>query len=296
MFIADRIIYLQMHKTGCSHITKILSRAVPGEIRESHSKLTFDPGNRSIIGSVRNPWDWYVSLWAYGCAGKGALYSALTTPKKSARNLARALIRALPNLAEAYRSLSRWLAIDDTRYKLWSGLYGDPQDVRLFRRWLAFSLSEEGKKDFIEGYAESNLRTFAGFMTYRFVSLYADYEKWNEHGQHLSDLNHLKAFFDRFSIVDRTIHLETLEHDLFKILKELGYEVGSGIVGEGDRTNSSKHLFYKEYYDEVTEGLVADQERFIIERYGYSPPSASADCGTTSATIEAGSSAASSRP
>ena len=108
------------------------------------------------------------------------------------------------------------------------------------------SLSEEGKKDFIEGYAESNLRTFAGFMTYRFVSLYADYEKLNEHGQRLNDLNRLNAFFDRFSIVNRTIHLETLPHDLFKILNELGYKVDSEIVGQGDRTNSSKHLFYKD--------------------------------------------------
>ena len=69
MFEADRLLYIDLHKTGCSHIGRLLQETVGGRRLGKHNRPSAMPTDRMIIGSVRNPWDWYVSLWAFGCKG-----------------------------------------------------------------------------------------------------------------------------------------------------------------------------------------------------------------------------------
>ena len=38
MFIADRLIYVELPKTACTHIGKLLALVVPGEQRGKHNK------------------------------------------------------------------------------------------------------------------------------------------------------------------------------------------------------------------------------------------------------------------
>ena len=82
MFISNKLVYLELHKTGCSHIRRILSIALDGELAGKHNKATKDlfTERRVFVGSVRNPWAWYVSLWGYGCDGNGVLHQRLTRP------------------------------------------------------------------------------------------------------------------------------------------------------------------------------------------------------------------------
>ena len=270
MFINDRLIYLQMRKTGCTHITKLLSNNLDGEMRAKHSKLTFDPGKRVIIGSVRNPWDWYVSLWAFGCSGKGAFFHKITKPNETAKTLARLITSSFPNPRVTFRSFNHWLRTPERNYEKWKHLYGDPMDVGLFREWIKYGLSDTGKAELIEYYPYSKLSTFAGFMTYRFVSLYSNNREWNTVGKYIDNQADLREFFDRQKIIDRIVHMENLEQDLLQILRDIGYELT--LIEEKNRTNSSKHLSYKKYYDQETEELVAAEEKFIIDEYGYVCP------------------------
>src|SRR4051812_35017204 len=71
MFVSDRLIYIQMQKTASTHIARVLAEVVGGEQHQQHIRLRGDRDGRLVVVSVRSPWDWYVSLWAYGCRGGG---------------------------------------------------------------------------------------------------------------------------------------------------------------------------------------------------------------------------------
>lgn len=245
-----------MQKTGCTHIARLLQEYVGGRTLQKHARLASGPGDRVVIGSVRDPWDWYVSLWAFGCAGEGALYHLLTNPKFAERASARTSDIQPPG----------------GNHEKWRELYGDPRDVDLYRSWLDFFLSDSGKCDLPEGYAESPLSKFCGFMTYRFVFLYTNNSKWIEIGKSVDDDKKLQEFFEEHNVIDRMVYMENLERDLFQILRDIGYEGIHGIERPRSRTNSSKHLRYQEYYNGEAEDLVAKEEKFIIDRYGYKRP------------------------
>ncbi len=78
MYVADRLVFVELHKTGGTHIGTWLSRLAPGEQVGKHNRVPPALRDRFVIGSVRNPWDWYVSLWGYGCDSKGAVFQTVT--------------------------------------------------------------------------------------------------------------------------------------------------------------------------------------------------------------------------
>jgi hypothetical protein len=88
MIVNEKLIYLMMQKTGCSHIAKLILQTVGGERIGTHNKLTDYNTGKYIIGSIRNPWDWYVSLWAYGCRGKGRVRRFFEDRIRPARHMA----------------------------------------------------------------------------------------------------------------------------------------------------------------------------------------------------------------
>ena len=59
MFISKKLCYLELHRTGSTHISKVLKKYIPeGEIIGSHNRATeevYNSGNLKFIGSVRNP-------------------------------------------------------------------------------------------------------------------------------------------------------------------------------------------------------------------------------------------------
>lgn len=79
MFLCDELIYIQMQQTGCTHIASILGRLVNGELIGKHNPASPDQirHTRFFLSSIRNPWDWYLSLWTYGVSRKGALWERL---------------------------------------------------------------------------------------------------------------------------------------------------------------------------------------------------------------------------
>ena len=82
MFVNDRIAYLQLQKTASTHIAQLFREYVGGESLSKHSRLRDEHGDRHIVGSIRNPLDWYVSLWAHGCRNRGALVATALHEEK----------------------------------------------------------------------------------------------------------------------------------------------------------------------------------------------------------------------
>ena len=84
MYLSKDLCYLELHRTGSVHILKLLEKYFPGGKKIGmHNRANKETYNSKIffLGSIRNPWDWYVSLWGKGCDGWGDLYTRLTTKK-----------------------------------------------------------------------------------------------------------------------------------------------------------------------------------------------------------------------
>ena len=75
MLITDKLVYLELHKTGCTFTRLVLAELFSDSCRivGKHNLVETIPQDvlgdfetKTKIGNIRNPWDWYVSLWAFG--------------------------------------------------------------------------------------------------------------------------------------------------------------------------------------------------------------------------------------
>ena len=205
MYLADRLAFVELHKTGCSHILRLLKRLVPGVQTGKHTgpKPEHHAPERAFIGSIRNPWDWYVSLWAYGFGGEGAVYSA-----------------AMKNAPER-----------------WRDCYADVDSPACFQAWLAQMHSPAHWPDFAPGYGQMPLSQFAGFMSFRFLSLYCDGPL-----RPLDSMEALRRHVQNHSFISHYIRNERLEEDFIEVLAACGQaltdEQQAYVRGAG-RTNTS---------------------------------------------------------
>jgi len=260
MFIGEKLIYLQMQKTGCTYIANLLKDNIGGNIIGKHNWLIDYNVDKIIIGSIRNPWHWYVSLWAYGCMKKGGLYNRLTnrrTPFK--KNIKRFEFHyALNDLVKPI--------------KQWKGCYIDPESGENFRTWLKQIYNPNRKWDLGEGYAKYKFSDSVGFMTHRYCQLHHRNYRSNSTKRSLTSVEDLFEYDKENNLLDYVIKMENMEIDLTRILKKLGYinALKTNLLPEN--LNKSEHHEVAYYYDTKTINLVRERERFIIEKFGYNPP------------------------
>lgn len=269
MYVADQLIYLQLQKTASTHIASLLPNYLKGEQIGKHAPLTFDPGDRLVVGSIRNPWDWYVSLWSYGCQQKGAIYSELTSDRASSAWSHVRLMAKRPRLWPVLpKVLLRDFRKDRTR---WTSFYEDSQNPDLFRRWLTRILTGRNLTYLEEGYPFFAMADFCGLMTFRFLRLFSDYPKRNRQLHRLRSRSDLEAFYTSASISKNFIRLETLEKDLSVVLNRVGCKVGPEDLFR-EKSNASKRRSFTYYYDSGTAALVRDKDGFVCDLFGYEYP------------------------
>jgi hypothetical protein len=269
MFTNDKLVYLQLHKTGCTHITALLKEHVGGSMDNKHSRYKQAKDDRLFIGSVRNPWAWYVSLWAYGCKGLGNIFNAVS------RTRWQHLTRRAPISEGGWKSYYWRLlraAQSGGRAGAWRSCYADANDPALFRKWLGLMYSHAGRRDLTEGFPYSTISQFAGILTYRYCDLYFAWSDWREQRHKVATLEELEALDARSCLIDYMIRTESLESDLLAALKLAGYrldpETEQDIHGAA-KSNTSSHRPYSEYYDDQSRQLVAQHESLIIAKHDY---------------------------
>jgi len=252
MFISERLIFLQLQKTGCTHITKLLSSMLGGHVATKHSRLPqwLENDRRYILGSIRNPWDWYISLWAYGCSGEGALYHRLTKP---------------------------WIADQHNEIaKLWRPLYANPNDSNLFRQWLHLMMDINRSSELGESYVDTRINQFTGFYSFRYLSIFCTNTAHlftQNAPENLQALQRFDAQYNRLKFCVRNEHLET---DLIHALSQCELGLSDNFAAQirsAEKTNVSlRQRSLTHYYDESCVNLVAEKDQFIIDKYAYQPP------------------------
>ncbi len=269
MFLSNKICFLELHRTGSTHISKLLKKYIPeGNQVGFHNRATKDIYNSNLffLGSVRNPWDWYVSTWGKGCDKIGITYKLLTQKKINFKNLG---LRTKPWLSPYifYQRLNK--PADE-----WLELYSDPKNKENFKRWLKLFLK---KRIFDEqsGYGLSDITKFCGHLSFRYLTLFLkdDRKLYNNSIKNFSDLKNLDQ---QDNVLDYAIKSENLEKEFLDFLIKLEIK-----INEQDKKNmynlektnkSNRDHNYLSYYDQNTIDLVSEKEKLIIEKYNYGTP------------------------
>jgi hypothetical protein len=272
MFVSDKIVFLELQKTGCTHIRNLLMEIVGGKFVERHIQAhpsLFTDG-RFFLGSVRDPWEWHVSLWAYCCDGRGDLFGNVTTSGVRLRD-------------RGWRRHPFSIFIDvlnsrpNRHAEEWKRTLHDVNDPGAFRQWLYLLHDEEYSPDVGDRYWQFPLKRFAGLLTYRYLRVFTCRKGELGSLQAISTSDQLKEHDSRNGFIDYFIRNERLEADLLDALRLANIEVPqqrAADMASRPRTNaSSRKKGSRFYYDAATEKLVGERDRFIIEKFGYSAPS-----------------------
>ena len=114
-----KILFVKLHKSAGTTIRVAISHSGLKLINKGHlqlSRYSIDE-HTFVVGNIRNPYSQYVSLWAYGCRRRGALYNRITK-----------------------------------KYKDKSYLYESYKNIENFQEWLKLVLSPEICRDESIGY------------------------------------------------------------------------------------------------------------------------------------------------
>ncbi|WP_299356342.1 hypothetical protein [uncultured Shimia sp.] len=265
MFISSNLVFLELHKTGTTHVQKILDEVLDGDIRGKHNQLkrtVFDQ-NTLYLGSIWNPWAWYCSLWSYGCDSAGMLYGKLT---RTRRRLGRPL-HWMSRPRETYGETLRLPSKD------WRETYRDARDPEAFRTWLKMLLDSPHRRDIGEGYGSSPVSSVCGLMTYRYLRLFCTFRGEDAALKKLLSAQEVERYEQQNNFITHFVRTESLERDLFAILSESGITLSDAAedkVLNMPKTNSSvRPLGLADYYDEETAALVARKDWILIDKFGY---------------------------
>lgn len=249
MFLSQNLVFIELHKTGCTHIGKLLARFVGGQQIGKHNPAppAIIGSGRKFLGSVRNPWDWYVSLWAFGCSKQGSVYDHTTAPLKLATQVPGAITRA----------------------REWQRCYADARSASAFRDWLYMLHDEKYRGDIGEGYSASSLSRIAGLLSYRYMYLFCRFTQVD-----FPSIETLKDYERRNCYVDFFIRNEHLEEDFIDALRRAGVAITgqdcSTILSMGRTNVSPRRRDMAYYYDDSTARLVSENDRLVIDRFSYS--------------------------
>merc|ERR1712216_202551 len=203
---------------------------------------TSGPKRPFVVGAIRHPCEYYVSLWAFSSGGPIDI-----------------VVRSLP-------SLQQYLGRDKDSH------YASPADIARFRKWVRHLSGPEfnllSTRFWFSYFKDRNpCRAFEGDVCVGSRSKYAAMED-----EIRSDLSAMNVS----SVADCWIQTVTLEADFEACLKK--YEALTGVpidwrrffeLKETRYRNKSKRAKCREYFDEETMSFVMERDRLIVEKFGY---------------------------
>ena len=157
---SDTFVDLALQKTGSTFIVSTLSDLLGAQVvGAKHGRLLDQERSKFVFGSIRNPWDLYVSLRSDGCQGEGKMRK-----KATQRNLAAAR-RQLPRLGPLVHAATKPTG-------RWRAHYSEPHSPEKFRRWLVDVHTPWRAAEFEPAFGATRMRRVAGFATYRYCDVY----------------------------------------------------------------------------------------------------------------------------
>tara|TARA_Y100000590_G_C15666564_1_gene994678 strand:+ start:175 stop:1023 length:849 start_codon:yes stop_codon:yes gene_type:complete len=267
MFLSDKICYLELTRSGSTHIHKLLKSYIPEGKQIGHhgpAEKNIINSSRFFLGSVRNPWDWYVSVWSFGCDQGGSVWYQLTQKKVYFTQLGFFLkpwLFPYVFLQQFSKPLNRWRS-----------LFSDAQNTDNFREWLKLLLGNSRLYDVGHGYGFSSIYKFSGLMTYLYVTLHSSRRK-QIYKNKINSKEQLVKFDKKYNFINYTIKNENLESNFIEFLSlakiKIDEKEKEKIYNLKRTTASSNKRNLNDYYDQECLDLVQEKEKLIIDKYNY---------------------------
>lgn len=274
MITTSHLVFLQMQKTGSTHTDRMLRENFDATyIAPKHARSDqIDPAGRLVAGGIRNPFDLYVSMWAFGCLGKGGPRNNQLREKKpnAIRKGKSTRLNMLPfELPEASR-MAHFEAEKARDIAFWARLYADPDDAGAFREWLHLIHAPEHRFASMHDYGHCPWHGEIGLYTYLCSFLYVG----NIEDLFPVETDGLGRFdYTRLSRVDQYIRMENIVEDLLKALRMAGHDVTPAIVDAittADPTNASaRSRDFMAFYDDASIELVKARDGKLAAMFGY---------------------------
>jgi len=233
MIVTNRFVFIHMHKTGGQTLNDVIADCVPG-CREvgyhfPRSEVPAEARALPVVGMVRNPWDWYVSWYAFNKRPNihNQLYHVVSD---GGRENFRETVTNLVNLGS------------------------DGPAHAAHREELMARLPETLQGNRAAGLTKSSIRELAesgsGYYSWLFDRMIGDTA-------------------DDATLVGRFENLDDDFLAIMNRLgvPEAG-ALGKALAGRR-RKNASRHSHYSHYYDDELRDLVAVRDRRLIDAYGY---------------------------
>lgn len=265
MIFTEKSVFLELAKTGSTYARYILLQ-MPGSenVGKKHNIFSqLKPKNRerfsqSIkVASIRNPFEYYVSLYGFACSKRGGLYTR---------------VMKRPDYLSFYHPGHLFtMTVAFLRWRSeWRKVLQDANSIENFKRFLYLLLEQNptgagfhyglcSAYRYIGYYTHDYLRT----CTYDFIPSVGSFSSFADFEEHQQE----KYF------VDVMLRNESMRNDLLDRASDIGFSrdmVKAAIDNKPARSKtSSKHRPWQEYYDAETKKLVEEKERLIIEKFNY---------------------------
>lgn len=233
MIITDSFVFIHMHKTGGQTLNDIIQRCIPHHqvigYHYPRCEIPAEFAKLPVVGLVRNPWDWYVSWYAFNRMPKirNQLFNVVSD---SGQGNFKSTITNLINLGS------------------------DSSASELYRKDLIRMLPDSLEGNRAAGLTKASIRDFSSNET-GYYSWLTDRMLGNAHDDQ-TFIGHFENLNDDFLEIMQRISVketETLRADLDK----------------RERKNVSRHSHYSHYYDDELRDLVATKEQALIENFEY---------------------------
>lgn len=267
MFFSDNLLLLEMPKAGSTFMRRFLEHyygkenirkeGVHNGIKDQRLKDKILTKELIVLNTIRNPFDWYVSMFAWNSMGKGVYRNIGLKRFELSVDGAKTVAK---NPAILFRDLSEWKEV-----------FQDPNSPELFQRWLRLLLEE--KSHHVER-RFGKLREHMGFCTFRFLQLNT-YQFFRNYTQ-LLNATSVEDFYTTNKLPIIFLRTEALTDELLSKASAAGLEEGKVVAALNTmaekkmmKANSSKRLSYEHYYDEATKKLVYEKDEFLIKLFDY---------------------------
>jgi len=233
MIVTERFVFIHLHKTGGRTLNDIITRCIPHSrvigYHYPRSEIPAESADLPVVGLVRNPWDWYVSWYAFNRRPKisNQLFNVVSD---SGQGTFKSTISNLINLGSDSSASKQYR--DDLIRLLPDSLDGNR----------AAGLTKASIRDF-----STDETGYYSWLTGRMLGNAPDEQTFIGHFENLQD--DFLAIMLKLSVKET----EALRTELDK----------------HERKNMSRHSHYSHYYDDELQDLVARKEQRLIEKYAY---------------------------
>lgn len=229
MIVTDRFVFIHLHKSGGTFVLSFLqqfeSSAKMIGYHLPYRELPDEYHQLPVLGSVRNPWSYYVSWYSFQAAmeSPNPLFRIVSDNRQLDFN---ATITNLVNLSESPARLDALQQSLPDHFR--------PRGLNLTRAC-------------IEPLRNDNI----GFYSFMYERMYTG------------------------SREPRIVTMESLREELLDALPACGRELSDEeqrYIEQQPPTNTTRHGPFQDYYSDELRALIADKDRAVIERFGYSFP------------------------